>query len=102
MKTIYRARNSVDAALFESVLRQEGIHCVVKGSQLESALGEVSFNNLIQVLVSEADIESAMELKKHFEQNQRSEGRASGPNVAAYFVLSVIIVFLVSLFILTQ
>jgi hypothetical protein len=99
MKVAYFAKDSVDASLFQAKLSSEGISSFLKGDGLEHALGEVSFNQLIQVCVSDEDLQKAKELLADYEQkaNTVEPGPARGKQLA-WAVLIVIAVFLFALY----
>lgn len=62
MRIIYRAENIIDAHLVRHVLEAAGIHAHVGGEYLTGALGELPPLGLVNVMVSEHDVEVATPL----------------------------------------
>ena len=59
MKIVYRAENIIDANLVKNALEAEDIPAFVSGYYLTGAIGDLPPMSLVNVMVSEIDIERA-------------------------------------------
>ena len=59
MKIVYRAENIIDANLVKNALEAEDIPAFVSGYYLTGAIGDLPPMALVNVMVSEIDIERA-------------------------------------------
>lgn len=59
VKIIYRAESIIDAHLVKAALASEEIVAFVAGEYLTGAIGELPLNNLVNVMVSDNDVERA-------------------------------------------
>ena len=59
MKIIYRAENIIDANLVKNALEAENIPAFVSGFYLTGAIGDLPPMALVNVMVSEIDVERA-------------------------------------------
>ena len=59
MKIVYRAENIIDANLVKNALEAEDIPAFVSGYYLTGAIGDLPPMSLVNVMVSEIDLERA-------------------------------------------
>ena len=59
MKIVYRAENIIDANLVKNALEAENIPAFVSGYYLTGAIGDLPPMSLVNVMVSEIDLERA-------------------------------------------
>ncbi len=62
MKIVYRAENIIDANLVKNALEAENIPSFVSGYYLTGAIGDLPPMSLINVMVSEIDLERAIDV----------------------------------------
>lgn len=67
MQIVYRADTIIDANLVKGALESEGIGAYVAGQYLVGAIGELPRWNLVNVMVSNSDVERALPIVKEIE-----------------------------------
>ncbi|WP_291231184.1 DUF2007 domain-containing protein [Dokdonella sp.] len=67
MQIVYRADTIIDANLVKGALEAEGIGAYVAGQYLVGAIGELPRWNLVNVMVSNSDVERALPIVREIE-----------------------------------
>lgn len=74
MKKLKTATNLVELGFVQGVLKQEGIHCIVKNEFLSGASGELPVNETWPELwVADEDLERARLILENIESNDDAE-----------------------------
>lgn len=68
MQIVYRADTIIDANLVKGALASEGIFAYVAGEHLVGAIGELPRWGLVNVMVSQSDIERALPIVREVEK----------------------------------
>lgn len=76
MRAIYNANTIVDAHLVRHALEAEGIDCHVSGGFLSGGMGELPVSGLVQVWVSDADVEAALGVAARIDQELAESAKA--------------------------
>ena len=72
MKTVFDAKDTLEANLLKGLLEQEGIETHIRGEYLQGGIGELPPIGLIQVQVDEADVTRATEIIRAWEAGDYS------------------------------
>lgn len=67
MQIVYRADTIIDANLVKGALASEGIFAYVAGEYLVGAIGELPRWGLVNVMVSNSDVERALPIVREIE-----------------------------------
>jgi len=69
MRSVYTASNSIQAHLVKILLEGEGIHAHVSGDYLQGAMGELPVVGMMEVMVDESELQSAISIIQEWEAN---------------------------------
>ena len=59
MKTVFDAKDTLEANLLKGLLQQQGIEAHIRGEYLQGGIGELPPLGIVQLQVDEADVERA-------------------------------------------